>query len=145
MTSLDNIVAMQSSIDYHALIHPFWSLPKEELNRAVELLSEMMQLREKCEGGSPSAPTAAGIVDALPALPKRKPMKEPKEGTLRALVRQVLIDAGEPIRRAEVIQKVAEKKGIEVDPVLQVKVGDVLNHAHDPFFIKVKRGVYAAR
>jgi len=49
------------------------------------------------------------------------------------------------MQRREVISEVAALKGVPVDKVLAVKVGDVLSNIHDPLFVKIRRGIYATK
>ena len=69
-------------------------------------------------------------------------MREPKPGSMRGDVHEILRSTGGPMRRAEVIALVAEKRGVSIDDTLKAKVGDHLTNRHDPFVRKLAQGVY---
>lgn len=74
---------------------------------------------------------------------RRRPMRPPRPGTVRALVYEVLSQkSGVPQRRAEIVRAVAERKGASVASCEQ-PVATVLRDRFDPHLSRTNYGYYA--
>jgi hypothetical protein len=139
-----------------------WLLSADELKRHLYVAGKIAELKAQLsapelkegftpkavkakQGEDPAAPSVAisRLQRIRTSLPQRAPLKDPKPGSLRSMVHAVLRRAGEPMRRATVIEAVARERGVAVDATLRAKVGDVLGNRHDPFLTRVTTGTYA--
>jgi len=136
-------------LDFEKILAPCWTASPEECRHLMTLLEHLVDIREKCRRHHPVAPLPPSSEPSeesgtpLTHPLQRPPMRIPKPGSLRAVVRDVLRQAGQPLPRAEIIARAAASRGRPVDEVFRTKVGDVLAHPHDPCFRKISRGVYA--
>lgn len=138
-----------------------------EFDRYVESVNQLAILRKNVEAASPpgdpptpppepttavSPKSAKAALKRTPAaassaiskpLAARPPMRAAKPGTLRGEIHEILRSGGKPLRRAEIITAVAERRGQAVDEILTAKVGEIVRNPHDPFLRRVSHGVYA--
>ena len=120
-------------------------LPWPELQTYQQVVADIVSLRTRVD-----TPPAREPVNPLPpvlgleprGLQERSPMREPKPGSMRGTIHDILRSAGKPMRRAEVIALVASKRGVPIDDALKAKVGDHLTNRHDPFVRKLAQGIY---
>jgi hypothetical protein len=90
---------------------------------------------------TPAAPPPGKIPKVL-GLRERAPMREAKPGSLRADIHRILEESGRPMRRADVIARVAALRGVPVDHLLKAKVGEHLTNRHDPYVRRLAQGIY---
>lgn len=142
------------TLNFENLITPSWEYSIEDLRHLIGLLEQVLDIRQKCRRNLDRPPPVMPVIRVEEPQPQaasrpethllqRPPMRLPKPGSLRAAVRDVLLRAGGPLPRAEIIERTAILRGCPVDDVLRTKVGDVLTHRHDPCFRKISRGLYA--
>jgi len=102
-----------------------------------------LELSEQPEvAATPIVPAAISPISSL-EVPQRAPMRPPKPGSVRAAVHEVLRKAGGPMRRADIVEVVAQMRGEAVNDLLRAKVGEVLCNRHDHLIHKTAPGTYA--
>lgn len=134
----------------HQALADLWLMPAAELDTYLDVASQIRALRSRIEPNAPAEELPAPV-SHLPVLDRsernmlvrRAPLREPKPGSLRAAVHDVLRESSSPMRRAEVIASVAALRNVPVNDTIKAKVGDVLTSRHDPFIKKLAQGVYA--
>ena len=141
----------------------FWTMEEKDLARMHTLIGKILDLHVDCRSeAAPVNPFADPDCKSLtkieaphrPAcvfepmanqgvtLGARRPMRQPKPGSLRARIYDVLQRNGKPMQRADIIRAVAHQRGQAVDEVLKAKIGDALTNKHDPIFRRLGHGVY---
>lgn len=127
------------------ILGELFTLSLSDLRTFEATVSELIAFRERT--ACPDAPPvpSASPVPAKPSLRQRSPMRSPKPGSLRADIHEVLRGGAGPLKRREVIARVAARRGVVVDDLFRASVGEVLNNPHDPFIRKVGYGIYAAQ
>lgn len=137
------------------------SLSADDFDCYLDSINRLAAIRKQIETLGTTARQPAVVAEALEpqrpvptppraGLPKtsarqlatRRPMRAAKPGTLRGDVHEVLRATGRPLRRAEIINEVAKRRGRDVDEVLRAKVSDILTNPHDPFLRRVAFGTY---
>jgi hypothetical protein len=134
-----------------------WTLPEPELTQIHELSKRLLDLRRNfCNPpGQSSLPRKDPEASDYPepsALPPRldpkasymarRPLRQPKPGSLRGDVHSVLDQAAKPMSRAEVSSRVAKMRGTLCDDSLTNKVGEILRSPHDTRIKKLRHGIY---
>ena len=135
-------------------------LSDAEFSSYFDSVQSIAKMRSNCVKPAPSTPPVSEPVPktadtdcTVPvsslepplATPKRTPMRAPKPGSLRAVVHQVLKQAGKPLPRAAIIEAAARERGEAINDLFRAKVGEVVNNAHDPFVEKVGYGITGFR
>lgn len=127
----------------------YWLMPTAELRQRIDILTRIedlrLQLRATAESPKQSSHPPVSPPASSRGLTQRKPMRAPKEGSLRAAIQSALRNCGKPMARADIIDTVAKARGVTVTAKLRAKVGGTLTNPHDPFFARVGRGVYTLR
>jgi len=150
--------------------HDILSIVKEasaaQIQNVIDILGEVKEARYRLENIFATGSLSAAISPAAPArapkarrgrpakaakAPKAAPAKapaksgdglaEPRQGSLRALVHEVLKEKG-PIKTNDVVKILTAKLGKKGGPSLRVRINQVLINRRDTFIKKVERGVY---
>lgn len=141
----------------------FWTMEEKDLARIHGMIGKIVNLRAECRSAampvnppadperpregeikSPNRPASISEPTACQrvTLGARRPMRQPKPGSLRARIYSILQRNGKPMQRADIIRAVAQQRGQPVDEVLKAKIGDALTNKHDPIFRRLAHGVY---
>jgi len=132
------------------ILETVWSLPVEEIDCLKSGIDKIHALKielngSKSSNGSPiirESDEAPLITPRNIVATPRTPLRPPKPGSLRETIHAILRKADKPLRRAEIIQTVAEIKSLPLDDKLKAKVGQVLTFSLDPKIRKVAYGIY---
>ena len=141
----------------------FWTMEEKDLVRIHGMIGTIVDLRAECRSAtmpvnrmadperprdveikSPNRPASISepMASQRVTLGARRPMRQPKPGSLRARIYDVLQRNGKPMQRADIIRAVAQQRGQAIDEVLKAKIGDALTNKHDPIFRRLAHGVY---
>ena len=141
----------------------FWTMEEKDLARIHGMIGKIVNLRAECrsaampvnppadperprvlrnEASNRSSSVSEPMTNQRVSLGARRPMRQPKPGSLRARIYDVLQRNGKPMQRADIIRTVAHQRGQAVDEVLKAKIGDALTNKHDPIFRRLAHGIY---
>lgn len=137
-----------------------WALPEPDLSQLAEFVGQLLALRQKYSG-APESPTGKigpappvlpapdGLVESVPLARNaaashlaRRPLRQPKPGSLRGDVHAVLQRMAKPMSRSEISSRVAAKRQVPCDEALTNKVGEILRCPHDSRIKKLRHGIY---
>ena len=120
-------------------------MPLENLRLYARTITQLAELREQIDKAVSANNSAGGFSPAAARTELRKPMRSPREGSLRAALHEILLqEAPRALDKKEIVARIAGRRAVAADGKLAAAVGAILNNAHDAAITRLGEGRYVA-